>query len=263
MKARRRILRSQRLFIINLAFMAAASVATAQTNAPARRGPPPIVSPEVHADRTVTFRVRAGNATNVSVSGEWSNEATRLTRDDRGLWSGTAGPLRPDLYGYSFSVDGFRALDPANAWVKPSRTPVTSILDVPGEQPLLHDFQSVPHGTVRLHDYNSKSLGKRRAVRVYTPPDHDKSGRGRYPVLYLLHGAGDNEAVWTVLGRAHLIADNLLAQGKAKSMIIVMPDGHAVPPGATNAEVRMRNTAAFERDLLEDVMPLVEGSYRV
>jgi len=237
----------------------------AQTNRPPTRNFQPITSPEVRADRTVTFRVRASGATNVSVSGEWGTNSTGFTPDERGIWTATIGPLDPGLYGYGFSVDGFRALDPANSGVKPSRTPVTSILDVPGDHPLPSDFLAVPHGIVRLHDYESKSLGKHRAFRVYTPPDYDKHRNTRFPVLYLLHGTGDNEAVWTTFGHAHWIADNLVAQHLAKSMVIVMPDGHAfiTPPGATNIDSRNRNIEAFERDLLEDVMPIVESTYRV
>src|SRR5205823_8725408 len=132
-----------------------------------------------------------------------------------------------------------------------------------GDPPRLHEWTDVPHGTVRLHRYHSKSLGRLRGLQVYTPPGYDQSSGTRYPVLYLFHGSGDNEATWTALGRANLILDNLLAQGKAKPMVIVMPDGHAAPPrppgaGAT-PEGRSRGVALFERDLLEDVMPFVDA----
>jgi enterochelin esterase-like enzyme len=228
-----------------------------------RPNPPPLVSPEVRADRTVTFRLRAPKASEVTVSGEFGNRP--MTNDGAGLWSATLGPLEPDLYGYGFSVDGVRLLDPANSSVKPMRSPTTSILDVPAGKPLPHDFvPEVPHGTVRLHWYQSKSLGKRRNLCVYTPPGYDQKPDLRYPVLYLFHGSGDNEATWTVLGRAHLIADNLLAQGKTKPMIIVMTDGHAAfaQPAAGAGDEAARNRNAFQRDLLEDVMPFVEANYR-
>ncbi len=245
--------------------LSAQPAAAGRTNTPPFRGvSPPVISPEVHPDRTVTFRVRAPKAGEVTVSGEFGNKP--LTNDGTGLWSVTLGPLEPDLYGYNFSVDGFRALDPANVLVKPMRSPTTSILDVPGEKPLLHDFQAgVPHGTVRLHEYQSSALGKRRNLRVYTPPGYDQKPDARYPVLYLFHGSGDNEATWTVLGRAHLITDNLLAQGKARPLIIVMTDGHAsfAQPAGGSADERTRTREAFQRDLLEDVMPLVEANYRV
>jgi enterochelin esterase-like enzyme len=237
--------------------MAAASPAPARVNAQ-------IISPEIHQDRTVTFRVRAPGATNVSVAGEWQSGATLLT-NEQGNWSATVGPVSPDLYSYSIIVDGFHAIDTANGAIKPMRFPNNSVLDVHGDNPLLHDFQAVPHGTVSIHEYSSKSLGRLRTLRVYTPPDYDRHTRTKYPVLYLFHGSGDNEATWTEFGHAHLITDNLLAQGKIKPMIIVMPEGHAWlgQPTGTNSEARTRNITLFEQDLLNDVMPLVEDNYRV
>ncbi|HKS36111.1 MAG TPA: alpha/beta hydrolase-fold protein [Verrucomicrobiae bacterium] len=233
------------------------------TNRPAFTPPP--LSPEIHADRTVTFRVRAPKATEASVSGEWPGGTKAMTKDDQGVWSVTLGPLAPELYGYGFTIDGFRTADPMNREVKPMRSPTTSILEVPGNTPLLHEFQDVPHGTVRSHSYHSKSLGRLRHLRVYTPPGYDE-GRSRYPVLYLFHGSGDNEGTWTVLGRAHWILDNLIAQKKAKPMIIVMTDGHAASlqtTGMPSPDMISRNVTDFERDLLEDVLPFVEANYRV
>lgn len=217
-------------------------------------------SPEVHADRSVTFRLRAPQAREVVLNGEWRGGGKlAMAKDDQGIWTLKVGPLEADLYGYSFSVDGITVTDPANSVLKPMRSPRTSVVDIPGDPPRLHDFQDVPHGTVRLHDYVSRSLGRRRPLRVYTPPGYDQ-GPARYPVLYLFHGSGDNEATWTSFGRAHLVADTLLAQGKAKAMIIVMTDGHAVVPGGP--ETRGKNVEAFGKDLLEDVMPFVEANYR-
>ena len=236
---------------------------TPSTNAPSGRvGPAPIVSPEVHPDRTVTFRLRALKAKDVSVNGEFGKYS--LTNDGNGVWSATIGPLAPDLYGYGFSVDDLAMIDPVNSWIKPMRSPTTSVLEVPGEQTRLYDFlPEVPHGSVRLHSYLSKSLQTVRRLQVYTPPGYDKGGK--FPVLYLFHGSGDNEGTWTALGRAQFIADNLLAQKKAKPMVIVMTDGHAViePRPAAGGTGRNRNTEAFQRDLFEEVMPLVENNYRL
>jgi enterochelin esterase-like enzyme len=231
----------------------------------AARWPAALASPEVHADRTVTFRVRAPNASNVTVSGEWAGGAKPMTKDDRGIWSATFGPLAADLYSYNFSIDGFATADPNNSVLKPMRVPTSSVLDVPADKPQLWDVQPVPHGVVRLHEYKSKSLGKRRPLRVYTPPGYDQNTRTKYPILYLFHGSGDNEVTWTAFGHANLIIDNLLAQGKAKPMIVVMPDGHAAfaQPAGTNTDARARNNTAFERDLLEDVMQFAEKNYRV
>ena len=252
---------------INIAASVGASMAAEATNTPPRRFPTPQpISPEVHADRTVTFRVRAPNATNVTVSGEWAGGPQSLTKDSMGNWSGTMGPLPPELYGYSFFIDGFQTLDPGNSAVKPMRSPRTSILEVPGTPALLHEFNSsVPHGTVREHWYQSKALSKRRSLHVYTPPGYERQ-RKDLPVLYLLHGSGDNDATWTALGRAQVILDNLFAQKKVKPMIVVMTDGHAyvAPPGTspTNSAVRGRGTLAYQDDLLGDVMPFVEANYR-
>ncbi|MEO6244759.1 MAG: alpha/beta hydrolase-fold protein [Opitutaceae bacterium] len=240
----------------------------AQTPAPspppaaARRGPQaaPVISPEIAGDRKVTFRLRAPSAKAVTVSGQMTRGATTLVKDASGLWSATVGPLEPGIYEYSLNVDGIAMIDPGNRDIKPMGAPRTSILEIPGEPALLHDFQNVPHGRVSLHWYNSKSLGRRRTMQVYTPPGYEADATARFPTLYLFHGSGDNEATWVAHGHAHWILDNLIAQQRAKPMIVVMLDGHAVPPGPNT--VRNANTAAFERDLLEDAMPLVVAGYR-
>ena len=241
---------------------------TAPAQAPSTDRPaftPPPNSPEVHADHTVTFRVRAPKAAEVSVSGEWPGGSRALKKGADDVWSVTIGPLEPDVYGYTFSIDGFRALDPVNSGVKPMRSPTTSVLEVPGNPPRIWEFQDVPHGAVRLHDYQSKALGRLRHLRVYTPPDYDHGNR-RYPVLYLFHGSGDNEATWTAFGHAHWILDNLIAAGKANPMIVVMTDGHAYSPqftGMPSTNMISRNITDFEHDLLGHVVPWVEANYRV
>jgi enterochelin esterase-like enzyme len=234
------------------------ALAHAQTNSPAPASPQKF-SPEVHSDRTVTFRARAAGATNISVWGEWRGGGTPvpMTKDEHGVWSVTVGPLEPDRYAYGFAVDGFRTVDPANSDLKPMHLSGASALDVPGDKPALYDFQDVPHGTVRLHDYQSKSLGRLRHLRIYTPPGYETS-RTKQPVLYLLHGSGDNQATWTEFGHAQYIMDNLLAQHRIKPMLVIMTDGHAV-----EAQQGGGNLAAYERDLLEDVIPFVEKNYRV
>ena len=225
-----------------------------------RPGLPPL-SPEVLADGRVTFRIHAPAAREVLVWGEWEGHEVPLTRDEDGVWFATIGPLVPDLYGYGFRVDGLSLPDPGNTWMKPMRSPTTSVLEVPGRGDLPHDFRDVAHGDLRLLTYRSGALGRLRRLRVYSPPGYDDSA-GRYPVLYLLHGAGDNEATWTDLGRAHLIADNLIASGAAKPLIIVMTDGHAYVEREWSPEGRRRNIDSLRRDLIEDVIPLVEGRFR-
>jgi enterochelin esterase family protein len=186
-----------------------------------------------------------------------------MTRDESGLWSTTVGPVMPGVYEYSLNLDGVAMIDPANRAIKPMRAPRTSILWIPATPPAGHDYQDVPHGKVSLHTYRSRALGRLRPMQVYTPPGYDAEPGRRFPVLYLLHGSGDNEATWVAHGHAHWIIDNLIAAGRAQPMIVVMLDGHAVPPGATTTpEARLSNTQQFERDLLEDAMPFVVANYR-
>jgi enterochelin esterase-like enzyme len=233
---------------------------SAETPPPERRPQRPVVvrSPEIAADRQVTFRLRAPKAAEVAVNGQWPNGRAVMKKDTNDVWSVTVGPVEPGVWEYSFQVDGLGMIDPGNPSIKPMREPRTSILHLSGNPPLVHDFQDVPHGVVRTHAYASKSLGRLRQFDVYTPPGYDQKTRSSYPTLYLQHGSGDNQSTWTAHGKAHWIFDNLIAQGRAKPMIVVMMDGHAAMPGTNQ-----NNTALFERDLLEDVMPLVEAGYRV
>jgi enterochelin esterase family protein len=223
---------------------------------------PPVRSPEVQADRQVTFRLRAPKAAEVILAGQWANGRGPMAKDSNGVWSVTMGPIEPGVYEYSLQVDGLTMIDPGNPAIKPMREPRTSILHLPGQPPRTHDFQDVPHGVVRLHSYQSKSLGRMRELVVYTPPGYDQQPGARFPTLYLQHGMGDNQATWTVHGKAHWILDNLIAQGQAKPMVVVMMDGHAAAPSEGMAGFQ-RNTTLFERDLIEDAMPLVEANYRL
>jgi enterochelin esterase-like enzyme len=224
---------------------------------------PAPVSSEVHADRTITFRLSAPKANEVSVSGEFAQGPQRMQKDDAGVWSITVGPVEPEVYSYTFSVDGFRDIDPNNPNLKPGVRSSSSVLEVPAAQPQFYDPQPKPHGTVHINLYESKSLGMTRSVYVYTPPDYEKQ-KGKYPVLYLLHGSGDTESGWATIGRANVILDNLLAEGKVKPMIVVMPFGHPQPSvGFGSISPSNSDRAAFTRDLLEDVMPMVEKMYRI
>jgi enterochelin esterase family protein len=209
----------------------------------------------------VTFRLRAAQAREVAVSGQFAPGRTALEKGTNDVWSVTVGPVEPGVYEYSFAVDGLSMIDPGNPAIKPMREPRTSILHLPGDPPRIHDFRDVPHGVVRAHTYRSKSLGRLRELAVYTPPGYDQHPELRYPVLYLQHGSGDNQATWVVHGKAHWILDNLIAEDKAKPMVVVMMDGHAAIGGAGPG--RTSNTDAFQQDLLEDVLPFIEASYRV
>lgn len=224
----------------------------------AQRGPGPggagIVSPEVHPDRTVTFRLLAPKASEVTLTGDWLASAAKLTKDDGGIWSVTLGPLEPGLAIYSLTVDGLAIADPVNPRIKLRARGSGSLVDVPGTGNELWVPRDVPHGTVDITWHKSKVLdGETREFRVYTPPGYDHNPDARYPVLYLLHGNNDTQAGWVDVGRANMILDNLIAEKRAVPMIVVMPFGHA----ANNA-----GRFDFERYLLEDVIPAVEKSYR-
>ena len=217
-----------------------------------------IVSPEVHSDRRVTFRLRAPNAESVAVNLQGTHP---MTKDSEGLWSVTIGPLEPEIYDYDFVVDGLRIVDPSNSWLKVWLRSSKNLLEVPGDKPMFFEQQNVPHGTVHIHKYPSKSLDVTRGLYVYTPPGYETSRDVQYPVLYLFHGFGDSEEAWTVVGRAHLIVDNLLAKNKAKPLIIAMPYGHT--PSAPPIRGSIGRYESFERDLIEDVIGYVQKNYRV
>lgn len=232
------------------------------TNAPARRSSSaPLVSPESRTDGSVTFRFKAPNATAVKASGQFGPDAV-MKKDDAGVWSVTVPSVPAGVHEYHFVVDGLNVIDPQNSAVKPQRWPGVSILHVPAIPPAPWDLQDIPHGTIHEHTYLSKALGTWRHVVVYTPPVTKPAQR--LPVLYLAHGYSDNEATWTVHGKAHWIMDSLIAGKKAVPMIVVMPDAHALPPGAAGfAEYGPANSDAFCRELVEDIIPLVERTYKV
>ena len=222
-----------------------------------------LVSPEVSQDRRVTFRIYAPKASEVTLSGDWMawSRTERLTKDDRGVWSVTVGPLAPDVYTYWFVVDGVRVIDPRNREVKEGVAGLESVVEVPGKEAQFLSIQPVPHGEVRTVWYASSSLGIMRRMHVYTPPGYERTRR-RYPVLYLLHGGGDTDATWSTVGRAGFILDNLLAEGKAKPMLIVMPAGHV--PGRPGSRMGAGPEGdPFTQDLLADIIPYVEAHYRV
>lgn len=235
-------------------------------------------SPEVLPDNRVVFRLYAPKAGEVSVGGDWVSQGLgkggNLTKDDKGVWSITEGPLTPDFYSYTFTVDGVRTLDPKNAMVKQGVTSLDNMFLVPGEAAAFEDLRPVPHGDIQAVWYASSTLGTQRCLHVYTPPGYEK-GRARLPVLYLLHGGGDEDSGWSTIGRAGFILDNLLATKTAKPMIIVMPNGSlprpanlpAFTPGATPtpeaAAAREALQARFTKELMNDIMPFVEKRYRV
>ena len=189
-----------------------------------------ITSPEQHADGTVTFRLYAPKAVTVEVTGDFLPEGTpsAVMKEERGVWSYTTGPLQPEMYSYKFRVNGMEMLDPSNVYRCRDIASFQNIFIVTkeaGDKGSLYSVNRVPHGNVSKVWYESPTLKTTRRMTVYTPAGYDRGGR--YPVLYLLHGAGGDEEAWTTLGRAAQILDNLIASGKAKPMIVVMPNGNA------------------------------------
>ena len=232
--------------------------------------PPPLATPEVHPDNSVTFRFRAPNAQVVKLARE-GTEPVAMQKDDAGVWSVTTAPLAPDYYGYSIIVDSVRSIDPYNPVLKPNLLSTENMVHVPGPPSLPWELNEVPHGEVHHHFYRSTVANDDRDFYVYTPPGYDPKAKTTYPVLYLLHGYSDDASGWTAVGRANIILDNLIAQGKAKPMIVVMPLGYGTMEmvhvgwgGIFNhPEVRAQNLTKFREALLTEVMPKVESEYRV
>jgi len=250
-------------------------VLTLGVGAAAQAPPPAVRSPEVHADRRVTFRLRAPAAARVDLVGEvlQGQPPQAMTRGADGVWTVTVGPLPPEIWIYNFRIEGVELPDPANISQMPraAGTAISSFVEVPGDSPAFYDARPVPHGEVRMVLYESKAMGVNRSLWVYTPPDYDTS-KARYPVYYLLHGNGETQSGWVMNARANLILDNLIADGTAPPMIVVMPHGHPIqsasvgPPVVVppyGGDAGMLNFTLFTSDLLEQIMPLVERSYRV
>jgi enterochelin esterase family protein len=241
---------------------------------PAQRQPTPndtLKSPEVLSDGRVVFRIYAPKADEVTVGGDWIPQGLgtggKLTKDEQGVWSITVGPLPADFYSYTLTVDGVRTLDPKNAFIKQGVNSVDNMVFVPGAEAAFQDNKAVPHGEIRKVWYKSSTLNEERRMHIYFPPGYD-NGKGKYPVFYLLHGGGDEDSGWSTIGRAGFILDNLIAAGKAKPMLVVMPNGSLPrPPVVPGAPPDPAATAAFQdrfvSELLKDVVPFVEKTYRV
>jgi len=230
--------------------------------------PPPLKSPDVQSDGSVVFRFRAPNAKEVFLYREGAERAP-MQKDEQGVWSVKTGPLEPDLYSYTFLVDGVTLIDPNNSLLRPSLLNVQSMVRVPGPASLPWEINHVPRGAVHHHFYKSGVIGDERDFYVYTPPGYDPAAKTLYPVLYLLHGYSGDASAWTTVGRANVILDNLIAQHKAKPMLIVMPLGYGVPEivsrsGADLSDSNLRrNMDRFREALFTEVIPDVERTYRV
>lgn len=234
---------------------------------------PRVVSPEVNADNSVTFRLLSEKASEVTLNGSWMGfrETLPLTKGEQGVWSVTIQPLPASMYHYNFFIDGVAAIDVTNPHALRDGIRYASLLIVPGAESSVFQLNDTPHGNISQVWYPSPTLGTDRRMYVYTPPGYD-SGKDSYPVLYLLHGAGGDEDAWSSLGRANLILDNLIASGTSKPMIVVMTNGNAwqtstlrqIPGIPTpSRETFGQFQGKFEKSLVEDVVPYIEKNFRV
>ena len=261
----------QKLFrsLFTLAIICCSGIIVAQPP----RGPF-VISPQVLPDKKVTFRYLAPLAKEVKLSAQFEKGPVPMVKDSIGIWSVTVGPVKPDIYPYSFQVDGIAVMDPANEDYFPNERFKGSLVDVQGFTPLIHAMRDVPHGSVNYEYYPSVE-GTTGTLVVYTPPGYDKNASAKYPVFYLISGTTDTEETWFKVGRTNLILDNLIAEGKAKPMIIVMPYGNPAatiasqkgggkpgdPAGRESAEA-VNRSKQFEDDLIKNIIPYVEKNYR-
>jgi enterochelin esterase-like enzyme len=244
---------------------------------------PRVISPDVLLDNRVTFRLRAPNANEVVVNGNWPDgRGLKMTKDESGVWSVTTAPVLPELWTYTFSVDGVTMLDPGNMTVVRDTAPRTNSLLVPGPATALYQPAKVPHGTLSAVWYPSPVTKADRRMMVYTPPGYETSN-AKYPVMYLFHGGSGHEETWTLMGVTNVVMDNLIAQGKVKPMIVAMPNANwndaAVPgvpappsaapagrggqPGAAGAPAGGgQNYDQAVDDIVNGEIPYIESHYR-
>lgn len=215
--------------------------------------PPAISSPDINPDHSITFRYYSRIAQKVMLRGEFLSSPLPMTKDTGGVWSITIPPVAQDIYPYSFKVDSVETADPNNTLIFANERFKRSIIDIPGDTALMHSLQNVPHGKINYRWYKSSTLGIARQLLVYTPPGFYIASKKKYPVLYLIHGGSDTEETWTKVGRANLIADNLIAKGLATLMIIVMPYGNVRPGPMPD----------FTKDVVNDIIPFIESNYPV
>jgi len=233
----------------------------------------PLVSTEVHANRSITFRYSAPAAKEVNLYFEALARPLPLQKDQQGVWWFKTEPVAPDIYAYSFVVDGQRVLDPTNPEIKYNLFATENLVYVPGPKSLPWEVNNVPHGVLHRHHYRSAIVDEERDVWVYTPPGYDAASAQKLPVLYLLHGFSDAEDAWVTMGRANVILDNLIAQGTAKPMLIVMPRGYGNRQVIAGGWALLRSpdwqktwqasNARFGESLLNEIIPLVEKNYNV
>lgn len=257
-----------RILTLMVLFSCVAIAQQAKPATPQAQRPEWLNTPEVHSDNTVTFRFLAPNAQSVKLERE-GTEPVEMQKDGSGVWTVTTAALEPDYYGYSIIVDGIRMLDPYNHLLVPNLLTPANAVHVPGSG-LPWEVNNIPHGEIHHHFYKSTVCNDDRDYYVYTPPGYNPSAKTKYPVLYLLHGYSDDASGWTAVGHANVILDNLIAQGKAKPMIVVMPLGYGTMEMIRigwgvwdHHDIRDENFSRFREMLLTEIIPRVQSEYRV
>ncbi len=262
--------KSIKVLILFLCLISIFNIAKAQIP----RGPF-FISPQINQDKTVTFRYLAPFAREVKLSIQSESKPVAMKMDTLGIWSVTIGPVKPDIYPYFFIADGIQVMDPLNVSFFPNERFKASLVDIPDDPPLIHSLKDVPHGTV-TYEYYPSVEGTTGTLVVYTPPGYEKNPAQKYPVFYLISGTTDLEETWFKVGRVNLILDNLISEGKAKPMIVVMPYGNIEAriaeqtgkpkpqdPRGRESEEAVQRAKSFQNDLLTNIIPYIEKNYRV
>lgn len=235
---------------------------------------PYVISPKVNVNNTVTFSYLAPNATTVLLGGgQFGSVDVPMTKGDQGVWSVTVGPIKPDIYPYSFKVDGVTVMDPANVAFFPNERFKGSLVEIPSDPPAIYALKNVPHGTI-TYEYYPSLEGSTSTLVVYTPPGYSKATKAKYPVYYLISGTTDTEETFWKVGKVNLMLDNMIAEGKAKPMIVVMPYGNPLAKiaeqtgkdkpsdGNRDGEDALRRMKMFENDMIGNIIPYVDKNYR-
>lgn len=236
---------------------------------------PYVVSPKVNPDKSVTFSYLAPNATAVLLDGgQFGAANVPMTKNAEGVWSVTFGPIKPDIYPYGFKVDGITVNDPANTYLFPNERFKGSLVEIPGDTPAVYALKNVPHGTISYELYPGVE-GSTGTFVIYTPPGYTKNTKAKYPVYYLISGTTDTEETFWKVGKVNLMLDNMIAEGRAKPMIVVMPYGNPMARIAEqtgkekpsdvmsrDGDDALKRMKLFENDLVKHVIPFVEKNYR-
>ena len=221
-----------------------------------------IKSPDVQPDGTVTFRLKSKAATEILV--DLKGKKTSMSKGESDIWSATISDLKPGIHEYVFEVDGTRVTDPANRNIKKWFS-LASMVEIPAKIPLLTEFRDVPHGVVQRLIYYSNATKSQRPVVVYTPPGYNHKSNVELPLIVLMHGFGDDETAWTEVGRAHHIADNLIAEKRIQKCVIAMPFGHPIPAPFANRpdDYFPDNSELYDADIIQNLLPFLEENFHL